>query len=591
LKTQPEIVPSRIKTGKQTPETNDIGMSRRRDAPSMIDSVHGDLAAAAWKVNVDNGTEEENDSYDEYMPIQTTTNPITKDSMIQTMYSDETNEEYPSELMSLRGLQSLGVNSLDVQTDVSTVGVKKMKSDSSLLVLLPGRLQPPPNHNTTDDDPTMKHIPIGRIDGFHKFDGTSPNDNHLTLSIGGGGGGGGVGSFTNNATTTTTTSKVAASVSNKSMEEDVMNASTTTANSTPAIQFRGRTMPTTTTFVLLHVTCGNTTTIATTGTTTPHKKSTKHIQPKVICKGVYNNVIVFGKGELMQEDIRTTTTTAASTNTTRVSHDPIIEAPHQEDSHGIPSDGPPTAIAGEETRIHHTQSMIPEYHHGTTGSSSEDGKLPAIEKSATVDPKSPPPPPSPVAKRSNTRGAKSQLPSTLAPHPIHIKTEKEYSSSLSSQQKKQKKPIEIQSKRSNQHHASSVTNCSIAATVGTAHIETARSRSSKQRNQQQSRQYIQAIESSTAGMHAETVSSMTCPQTPQLKETKQVLPETPTASLSQQQSLVTKAAVSSCKSSSRKRRRSRNIDATNKSPGGNEKNPPVYTLDTDDDDEFAFLGG
>ena len=462
--------------------------------------------------------------------------------------------------MSLRRLQSLGVNCLDVQADVSAA--TKKKSDSSILVILPGRLHQP--NNTEDNTMKEKHIQIGRIDGFHNTDQTSPNFNHLTLSLGGTSCRG-----SNNEIASTTVFNVAASNSNRAKGEDLMNVSTTA----PTIRFRGRSMPTTTTFVLLHVVTGGNTTAPSTGTTT-HKKSTKVIKPKVICKGVYNNVVVFGKGEqLLQEEVHATTTvptTSSSIADPIINVTPPVPTSHYHDSDGVPPDHPPISkTSSRDIHNHTTQPLINEGSHG-----SEDGKLPEIERSTNVNLKSPP---QEAAKRPTTRMTTSQLPSA-SPHPVRRKIEQEFSPSLSSQLEKQNPHIEIQSK-SNQHHESSVNNAIIATSAASAYNVTTHTISSKRGNQQQGRDHDQRIDSSPNNENLATTMSMTCPQTPDSMVTDQVLPEATTSSL-QKQPLVAKATITS---SSRKRRRCRNTAATNKKI--------IYTLDTDDDDEFAFMGG
>ena len=539
-------------------------MSRKRNRSVIeIDDDHvTNLNLNGDWINENDGENENDDDDDEYMPIQTTTNPISRNSMMHDMNSEVKNdsEEYQTGMMSLRGLQSLGVNSLDVQTDVSII--QKKKAASSVLVILPGQLLPP-HHTATDTATTMKHVKIGRIDGFHNIDGTSPNNNHLTLSLG---------------TGTATTTNTGTSMSHEASTTETVTASTTTTACAPTLQFRGRSIPTTTTFVLLQITGGPAGT--TTTATTPHKKSTKVIKPKIICKGVYNNVIVFGKGELSAEEPHVPSAASMITNSDPIIH--VSVASSSLESNEIPSVDPlsSTLTLYGDIHIDNTQPVIAEDMYGT-----EVRKFPAIESSTDEHPKLLRTTPT---KPSNTKTTKFLLPSTPLHHVDESKTG-DVSIPKPVASKPKSPPVAIQSKRSNPSRQSVDNNVNVVSTTVTAQKRNAHPMSSKRHNRQQGPDQEQTIDPSPAGKNTAKSLSLTSPQTTDsnAEVTNQVLPDvTP---LSQQEPLLIRTAVSTYNTgSSRKRRRTRNSDATTKSPGGNKK--VIYTLDTDDD-EFAFLGG
>jgi hypothetical protein len=187
---------------------------------------------------------------DDCMPIQSS-NPITQ------LGGDDGHLPMGAGLLSLGG--TCDIHTTKKKMNASTV--------DSALVLLPGILQLHPSR----DPISSSHPTIGRLEGFHQQDGT-PSSNNLTLTLGG------------------------SCAMNSSETENGKNKYDVPTES-PKVILRGRAMSSKTTFVLLHV--------------TPSSKKTKTIKkqapPKVVCKGVYRNVLVFGEGmvksDLMQSGI------------------------------------------------------------------------------------------------------------------------------------------------------------------------------------------------------------------------------------------------------------------------------------------------
>jgi hypothetical protein len=101
------------------------------------------------------------------------------------------------------------------------------------------------------------------------------------------------------------------------IEQNPFNGSSSSLQAPPTIVLHGRSISTKTTFVLLHITTTTTTTTtqgnskSTTKITPSTKYSNKKQQPsnkpKALCKGIYQNVIVFGEGRIVPP---TTTTTS-----------------------------------------------------------------------------------------------------------------------------------------------------------------------------------------------------------------------------------------------------------------------------------------
>jgi hypothetical protein len=176
---------------------------------------------------------------DDFMPVQST-NPITQ------MVGDD------GHLPIGAGLLSLG-STCDIHT-----AKKKMSASTvdSVLVLLPGILE----LSNRRASRSSSYSTIGRLEGFHQ-QGSTPSVNNLTLSLGGY-------SDTNSSEN-----------SNGKTEDDIL------ATESPKIVLRGRAIPSKTTFVLLQVTAS-----------AKNKTNKKQPPPKVVCKGVYRNVLVFGEG-------------------------------------------------------------------------------------------------------------------------------------------------------------------------------------------------------------------------------------------------------------------------------------------------------
>ena len=503
-------------------------MSRKRHR-SLIDissNDDGDEFAAALEMNHNSDANPHHDHNmdDEYMPIQLGTNPINGDSMVSDIMNDadDVNEEPGMMSSSLRALQSLGGNGWDVQADVK-------KKKASVLVLLPGRLLPPaPDHNshfTTSNNKMKDETPvkIGRIEGFHRIDGTSPNANHLTLSLG--------------------------DTSNPSDEQ------------LPTVEFRGRSIPTTTTFVLLHVTGA---TNNNPGTTTPNHK--KQVKPKVVCKGVFQNVIVFGKGALIntEETVAPTTTTYATTTTTPTA-DPPIQVPESHDNPldvTMPATPPPIrsshviestqkALIADECANDDGTAPVDMEHNSTQGdpklakhkspprtrtAKSKSSSLPAVGETSQPD------------QPSSIVGIPSHQPSHVLAGDSHdniavTTAEPDHDVNARSMQKRRHVPPKVPLSHEWTMDASPST------------MVPTRSWTTPQKT----------IESTVSNVVADTIVS------------------------SQSQSNLTKTTSGGNNSSSRKRRRTRQMDATTSSSKST-KEAIGFTLDAEDD-EFAFLGG
>ena len=187
---------------------------------------------------------------DACMPVQST-NPITQ------MGGDDGHLEMGSNLLSLGSTY-----------DIHTSKKKNMKASSvdSVLVLLPGILQFPLQSHATSP-----HTTIGRLEGFRPKDTTNAAArNNLTLTLGG---------------NKDTTNRENSSKSTNDDDDDDDNNDSKLYSEPPKIVLRGRAIPSKTTFVLLHVTAASST-----------KSTKKQLPPKVTCKGVFRNVLVFGEG-------------------------------------------------------------------------------------------------------------------------------------------------------------------------------------------------------------------------------------------------------------------------------------------------------
>jgi hypothetical protein len=276
--------------------------------------------------------------HDSYMPIQST-NPITIDDLNKSI--DTNNEDTNRyESIGIRKLQSIG-SIFDIQTDTSLSYRKKQSSSmntdsSSVLVILPGNIQfhknninhlNESNHQQQNDQLEQKQVrqqqqepeftTVGRIEGFHNYSSnnsiTTPNNLTLTL----GGSRCGKDSYTNRYMNQHHTSSLSSSNGDdeavKHVHSNEISSSTTTQ---PTIVLHGRSIPTKTTFVLLHVTIPTSKTKS-----TPSNKNKKqeqsNQQPKVICKGLYQNVIVFGEGKCIVPTSTTATTMADKAETIR----------------------------------------------------------------------------------------------------------------------------------------------------------------------------------------------------------------------------------------------------------------------------------